>query len=153
MKCLFKIYHDVTKKKIKDHTRCRLLTFGVVFMSSLDLKALARRIGRAIATERIRKGLTQEALAESLEVEKETISRFERGVILPPLPRLAQLADVLAVPLDHLIRQTSNRPTDQAQLLGQYLEGLTPADRELVTRWLSEICQRLTTKSGSGKKR
>lgn len=129
------------------------MTFGVACMSSLDLKSLAKRIGRAIAEVRAKRGLTQEALAESLEVEKETISRFERGVVLPPLPRLAQLADVLEVPLDQLIRHTSIRPADQAQILGQHLEDLVPADRELVIRWFSEICQRLAIKSGKGIRR
>lgn len=151
--CLLKIYCVVTKVNPQDHTSCRFLTFDVACMSSLDLKSLAKRIGRAIADARTEKGLTQEALAELLEVEKETISRFERGVILPPLPRLAQLADVLNVPLDHLIRHTSNRLIDQAQTIGKHLESLAPADRELVTKWFSEICQRLTIKSGNGKKR
>jgi transcriptional regulator with XRE-family HTH domain len=153
MKYLQWIYHVVTKVYRVDNTKCRFLTIDVVYMQKLDLQPLAKRIGQAIANERLKKGFTQESLAEKLGVEKETISRFERGAILPPLPRLAQLADVLSVPLTNLIRRTSARPTDQAQELGQHLEGLAPADRELVTRWFVEVCQRLTSKSGSSRKR
>lgn len=137
-----------------DNTKYSFLTIGVVHMQKVDLKPLAKRIGQAVAAERLKKGFTQESLAEKLDVDKETISRFERGVVLPPLPRLAQLADVLGVPLTNLIRRTSARPTDQAQLLGEYLDGLTPADREMVTRWFTEVCQRLTAKpETSGSKR
>jgi ribosome-binding protein aMBF1 (putative translation factor) len=52
---------------------------------------IANRLGKAIASERTARELTQEQLAEMLGVEQETISRFERGTTLPPLPRLIQL--------------------------------------------------------------
>ncbi len=111
-----------------------------------DVKLLAKRIGQAIAAARQRKGLTQEVLGELLGVEKETISRFERGVVLPPLPRLAQLADTLDVPIDNLLRGNSGRPTDQAQQLEQLLGKLSEADRELVMGWFTGLCGRLVAR-------
>lgn len=43
-----------------------------------------QQVGKAIASCRQAKGMTQEQVAERLGVEQETISRFERGAVLPP---------------------------------------------------------------------
>jgi len=70
------------------------------------------RLGKAIARERTALGLTQEELAQAIGVQQETISQFERGAVLPPLQRLIQLADVFDIPLDNLVRGTTNRRLD-----------------------------------------
>jgi len=110
---------------------------------AIDTKELARRVGRAIAARRLERGLTQEQVAEQLGVEQETVSRFERGAVLPPLARLAELAELLDVSMESLVRAGSPRPTDQAVELADQLSGLNPRDRELVQRWVLEICDRL----------
>jgi transcriptional regulator with XRE-family HTH domain len=47
-------------------------------------------------------GLTQEALAEALLVERTTVARWEAGANTPGLWARRRLADVLHVPLDHV---------------------------------------------------
>lgn len=106
-------------------------------------KQLALRMGRAIAVRRQQRQLTQAELAEIIEVEQETISRFERGATLPPLGRLADIADALSCPLEDLLRSGSPRPEDKAQGMAQILKGLSDSDRQLVSEIVGQICARL----------
>lgn len=110
---------------------------------AVDTVALGKRIGRAIAQARLQQGLTQEQVAERLGVEQETISRFERGAVLPPLGRLAELSDLLAVPMAQFVQAGSTQLADQTQEISDRLAELAPADRELVRRWFREMCARL----------
>jgi transcriptional regulator with XRE-family HTH domain len=109
----------------------------------------AKRLGRLLATKRLAKQLTQEQLAERLGVEQETISRFERGATLPPLARLLEIADVLDVALDELVRSTSHRLPDQAADITVMLESLDEENREWIRTWVSEMCRKLTAKRKS----
>ena len=106
-------------------------------------KQLALRMGRAIAVRRQQRQFTQAELAEMIEVEQETISRFERGATLPPLGRLADIADALSCPLENLLRSGSPRHEDKAHDIAQMLEGLTGSDRQLVSEIVAQICARL----------
>lgn len=107
----------------------------------------AKRIGRALAKERLARNLTQEQVAEFISVEQETISRFERGATLPPLLRLMDLADLFSVPLDTLVRAGSARPLDQAIDIAAALNGLNEEDRGWVREWLVEMCQKLSART------
>lgn len=106
-------------------------------------KRLALRMGRTIAVRRQQRQFTQAELAEIIGVEQETISRFERGATLPPLGRLADIADSLSCPLEDLLRSGSPRPEDKAQGIAQMLKGLTDSDRQLVSEIVEQICARL----------
>lgn len=105
--------------------------------------AFAKRLGQAIAKRRTDAGLTQEQLAEQIAVEQETISRFERGATLPPLGRLAEIADALDMPLEALLRASSLRLQDQAHDMAAMLAQLREADRAWVRDWLKELIEKL----------
>ncbi len=109
-------------------------------------KQLALQMGRAIAQRRLQKGHTQAELAEAIGVEQETISRFERGATLPPLSRLADIADALKCPLEHLLREGSVRVEDRAQSLHKTLSGLSDADSQLLTEFVDRLSTRLKKK-------
>lgn len=61
-----------------------------------------RNIGGRVAGLRRGKGLTQAQLAEMVDVATETISRLERGVSMPSLKTLENIARFLDVPLKAL---------------------------------------------------
>lgn len=90
----------------------------------------SKRVGQAIARHRLAKGLTQDDVATAIGVEQETISRFERGATLPTLMRLIDIAELLQVPLDLLVRAGSSRAVDVAVDLTAMLDKLTPQNRE-----------------------
>ena len=55
------------------------------------------KIGRFIAEQRKRKGLTQAQLAEMLDVSNKTISRWERGINLPDYDQVLTLSNLFEV--------------------------------------------------------
>ena len=64
-------------------------------------------IGERIRNERKKKGLTQEQLSEKIDLTTVYLSRIERGTVRVNLKRLAQLANVLEVPIELLISGTT----------------------------------------------
>ena len=61
------------------------------------------KIGRFLQDLRKEKGLTQEQLAERLNVARRTVSRWETGFNTPDLDILIELADLYAVDLRDLL--------------------------------------------------
>ena len=93
---------------------------------------IGQALGRAIAVRRKALSLTQDDLAGLVEVDAETISRFERGAVLPSLQRLCRVAEALNVGLGELLPQASTLPGDQAQKLTMALHALNKSDQQLL---------------------
>lgn len=64
-----------------------------------------QEIGGTIAKARKRKNLTQLELADYLNVSYQAVSNWERGQSMPDIDRLADLATVLALSLDDLLKR------------------------------------------------
>ncbi|MDY7229835.1 helix-turn-helix transcriptional regulator [Hyalangium rubrum] len=64
---------------------------------------MAETIGSAVREARRRAGLTQEQVAEAIELNPLAFSRLERGKLLPSVPTLALLSQVLKTPTDVLL--------------------------------------------------
>lgn len=111
-------------------------------------KQIATGLGASIARNRVKRGLTQEQVAEQLGIGSDAISRIERGAVLPPIIRLYQMADVFDCRVDELFREASDRSIDQAAALAQQIDKLTPKDRELVLGMLERLAQRLAGAKG-----
>ena len=73
----------------------------------MDQKAIGRRIKAA----RERKGLTQEELAEEVDLSPMHVSVIERGVKLPKLETLMNIANALDVSADVLLQDVVNNQT------------------------------------------
>lgn len=63
----------------------------------------AENIGERIKTLRLARGLSQEALAELLDVTQQAILRYERGLIDLPTSRMFQLAEHLGCTVRDLL--------------------------------------------------
>lgn len=106
----------------------------------------AKSVGAAISARRTAAGLSQEDVAEQLDIGQEAVSRMERGVVAPSLQRLIDLATVFGCRLDELVLPTSARPNDQAAWLSKQLSGLAVKDREFVLALIDQLCSRLKAK-------
>lgn len=104
-------------------------------------KELRTRLGEGLRQARLARHLTQNQLAEKLDTDPETISRFERGATLPSLVRLLSLADALGVTLASLLSAASPRPMDEWEELHRSLATLPRKDRELATAIMQTIIQ------------
>ncbi|KVS10280.1 helix-turn-helix domain-containing protein [Burkholderia vietnamiensis] len=93
---------------------------------------LAVAVGKAIAKQRIASGLTQEDVAEQLGIGLEAVSRMERGVVIPTVVRLFELADIFACDAADLLTDASSRSSDQASHLNRLLSRLSTSDRTLL---------------------
>jgi transcriptional regulator with XRE-family HTH domain len=61
-------------------------------------------VGDRLRTARRSAGLTQKQLADDLGVESVTVSRWERGVTTPSLPRLRRVAELTGTTTSDLVR-------------------------------------------------
>ena len=89
-------------------------------------------MGGRLRTARRSVGLTQKQLAEALDVESITVSRWERGVTSPSLPRLRRIAEITNTTVSDLVR-APDAATAHAVELAALREELAET-RELVDR-------------------
>lgn len=64
---------------------------------------LLKKLGRNIKVERVRKGLSQEELAELADTTRRSISLIENGLQHPKIISVIKLAKVLDVSIDYLV--------------------------------------------------
>ncbi|MCR6737294.1 helix-turn-helix domain-containing protein [Aeromonas dhakensis] len=112
-------------------------------MMDINQDTLAKAVGRTIAYQRQQRGMTQEEVAERLQIGMEAVSRMERGIVVPTIVRLAELAQIFGCELTDLLRETSSRPLEQAVRLAHQLEQLTDDDRQWVTDTMTALMSRL----------
>lgn len=112
-------------------------------MSKSESKELANAVGQAIAKQRNRKGMTQEAVAEALNIGMEAVSRIERGIVMPTIARLIELATIFGCEAADLLTESSRRPEDQVSRMASLLTDLNSADRQLVVELLERLVERL----------
>lgn len=96
------------------------------------MSAVEKALGKRVAALRERVNLTQVQLAERIGADSMAISRLERGVSVPSVRRLAQIAEVLDVPLRDLFdfEARPSRDPAEAQIAGiaALLRGRSPAE-------------------------
>jgi|GEM_PF-257080 len=112
-------------------------------MNKVNHMQLAELIGRAIARQRLRRKLTQEEVAERLEIGSEAVSRIERGIVIPNIARLLEFASVFECEAADLLTESSSRPVDQATYISQLLASISHADRQLVVEMVERLSERL----------
>lgn len=96
------------------------------------LSSLPQLLGGKIKSHRNRLGWTQATLAELIGVDVETISRIERGVTVPSVLKLEQIAVALNLPLAELLRSSSALAQDQSAEILNWVQRLPENDRHFV---------------------
>lgn len=106
-------------------------------------KKLAAAVGAAIAKERMAAEFTQEQVAESLGIGPEAVSRIERGVVMPSLARLVDLAELFNCPVERFLRKGSDLVGDHAALVSELIGSLKKTDRQFVVDLVERTCAHL----------
>ena len=104
-------------------------------------------VGGRLRTARRSAGLTQKQLAEALDVEAITVSRWERGVTNPSLPRLRRIAEITETTVSDLVR-APDAATAHAVELAALREELAET-RQLVDRVARALDQLARPRSGA----
>lgn len=87
---------------------------------------------------RKRKGITQEELATRLNVVRQTVSKWEKGLSVPDSELLIKLAEILEVPISRLIGskiETAEQPDALAEQLSRINEQLAIKNRRAKRVW------------------
>ena len=61
-------------------------------------------LGSKIAGKRKDMGITQQEFADMLSVTRQTVSRWEAGTVFPDIDKIADIAKILEVSCDYLLR-------------------------------------------------
>lgn len=91
-----------------------------------------------LKTLRMQKGFTQEELAARLNVVRQTVSKWEKGLSVPDAELLTRLAEVLEVPVSTLLGSTipdDKEPDDIARQLARINEQLAVKNRRSRRIW------------------
>ena len=104
---------------------------------------MCQEIGRCIAKRRLTANLTQDQVAESLGIGYEAVSRMERGVTIPTVIRLAELADIFSCGIQELIIESSTRAEDQSEQIRSMLIQLSKEDRKIILETVERLYVRL----------
>lgn len=89
-------------------------------------------LGKRLREERRKAGLTQEKLAEDLDLSAAYIGQIERGERVPALAIIIAAANRLGVSVDYLLEDTLSSATDtETTLLLRLMEGRSQTERKL----------------------
>ncbi|MCL2589749.1 MAG: helix-turn-helix domain-containing protein [Betaproteobacteria bacterium] len=105
--------------------------------------ALAHRLGRNLAYYRKRAKLTQEQLAEAIQVEVLTISRYETGANLPSLVTLEAVSMSLRVSITDLLSEKALPRSNEEEQCLVMLKSLSPDERSTAMNVLSALVDSL----------
>jgi len=112
------------------------------------MAGIEKRIGAKITEIRLTRKLTQAQLAEKVNVSVETISRLERGVSIPSLKTLENIAQSLNAPLTTFFefdnRLSKNRAFErELSKLTAFLRTLSIKEITLILDILNVVFKRL----------
>ena len=111
-------------------------------------KSISKAAGAGISAMRARAGMTQEDVAEALGIGVEAVSRLERGVVDPGVPRLVELAHLFDCGVAELLMGASPRAVDQVGLIAQDIANLPAKEREAIAAIVKQIAALLRAKRG-----
>lgn len=101
-------------------------------------------LGKKIREARIKKGLTQLALAEKADIGDYYLGEIERGIKLPSMNLFIKLIEALDISADYVLRGelTSGKEHIYDELTKK-LEGLTPQQRNAASEILDAYIRTL----------
>ncbi|MBE6560627.1 MAG: helix-turn-helix transcriptional regulator [Ruminococcaceae bacterium] len=100
--------------------------------------------GKRIKAARKRKGLTQEALAEKIDIAPTYISDIERGIKAPSLNTLVDLIKELEISADYVLQGSVDSGKEHIyNEITQKLDGLAPKQRQFISDFIDRYIKSL----------
>ena len=90
------------------------------------------KLGIKIAEKRKSLGMTQIEFADKMHVTRQTVSRWEAGTAMPDIDKIGEIADILGVSCDYLLKDEAveNGPV-QTKGIGKLLKSLVGKNVQL----------------------
>lgn len=99
-------------------------------MTSRKIQSLAAIVGANITQRRKSIGLTQDQLAEKLNISGASLSRIENGTAAPRFPRLEEMAEILGCHVADLFRKEGDPLSVKLDTVEDMLRPLPPEIQE-----------------------
>lgn len=99
-------------------------------------------IGNQIKSLRLRRGITQEAMAQHFGITPQAISKWERGVATPDIALLPDISAYFGVSIDELFALSDETRMDRIQNMLWDVRYLNPADVETSRNFLLDKAKR-----------
>ncbi len=99
-------------------------------------------IGNQIKALRLRRGITQEAMAQHFGISPQAISKWERGVTTPDIAILPELSAYFGVTIDELFSMSDDIRMERIQNMLWDIRFLNPADVENERQFLLKKANR-----------
>ncbi len=91
------------------------------------------KLGTKIAEKRKSLGMTQIEFAEKMHVTRQTVSRWEAGTAMPDIDKIGEIADILGVSCDYLLKDGAvENSTAQTRGAEKLLKGMSGKTVQLV---------------------
>lgn len=94
-------------------------------------------IGKRIQMRRKQQGMTQEQLADKMDVSIQMVSNLERGNKAIRIENLIKLSQILNISTDYIL--TGKETTDDMQTLAEQMANLSQRDRKMM-ELLMDFC-------------
>lgn len=105
-------------------------------------------IGNQIKQLRLRRGITQEAMAQHFGITAQAVSKWERGVATPDIGMLPEISAFFGVSIDELFALSDDTRMERIQNMLWDVRYLNPADVDAAREFLLEKANR---EPGNGK--
>ena len=91
------------------------------------------KLGTKIAEKRKTLGMTQIEFAEKMHVTRQTVSRWEAGTAMPDIDKIGEIADILGVSCDYLLKDEAvENSAARTRSAGKLLKSMTGKTVRLV---------------------
>lgn len=101
-------------------------------------------LGKRIRESRIKKGYTQQGLAERAEIGTVYLSEIERGIKMPSLETFIRIIEALEISADYVLRdELSSGKEYTCMEITEKLLAITPAQRKTATDILNAYLDNL----------
>lgn len=107
---------------------------------------LEQRLSANLSARRHDLGMTQAQVAETVGVDTETLSRFERGRHLPSLFTLEKIAKALNLTVADLLAEQPPKLIGNAEIISASLDRLSANDQRFVLTHMKHLIEHLKRK-------
>ncbi|GED53503.1 XRE family transcriptional regulator [Brevibacillus borstelensis] len=95
-------------------------------------------LGERIRELRLKRGFTQDDMAEKLGMNRANFSNYERNLSIPPSSTLGKIADILGTTTDYLLGRTEDVQVSTSKANVAYFDGAKEVLTEDEVEWLKE---------------
>lgn len=99
------------------------------------------KLGTAIKTERLKKNLTQEYIADELNISQRAYSKIENNEVQLKIDRLYRICEILDISPTNLIRDNNTKKKDTSDLKEDFLYERIIENQKAEIIYLKEIIQ------------